>query len=336
MPTKNKIINTAQYSELDKRERLGTLNVLVADRDHRTASLMQRILFSFGFRSMDVTTNGESAMTLLRSRPYDLIITEWNLVPIDGVTLVKAIRQAKEDARIRRDIPIIMLTARTDVESVQIARDAGITEYVAKPFSAKTISNRIIRVIDAPRNFVEVDGYVGPCRRRRGEPPPGVADRRVRDVAKMLPGQSLQQQLGRFTAADILNDVTVEQAQAELMKAQSEFVDWASENILRLEETFADLKARPHNRDARRALLDAAYSVRAQAGIFGYPLGAEIATSMVQYVDKHRNFTKDNLTVISKHIDTLTVIFKQQLKAASDEVATEMLGSLRKLIARLG
>ncbi len=323
--------------EIDRRERFSRLNVLIADHDHRTASLVQRILFSFGFRNLDVTTNGESALALLRTRPYDIIITEWNMQPVDGLSLVLAIRNAREDKRIRRDIPIIMLTARSDINSVQTARDAGITEFLAKPFSAKTISNRIIQIIDNPRVFVESPRYVGPDRRRRGEPPPGMAERRVGNHnATLHPANAqLQQQIGK-PAADILDEMAVTEAQAELAKAESEFIHWAHDDILRLERAFAALSANTHDRKAHVDLLDAAYAIKSQAGIFGYPLGTEVAALMVDYLNARKRFTRNDMIVLGKHIDAVGVIFKQQIKDHGLGTAIDMIHSLKKLIQKLG
>lgn len=337
MVTKKNSTVKVKFSEADRRERLAKLNVLVADRDFRTASLVQRILFSFGFRNLDVTTNGESALALLRSRPYNILITEWNMVPVDGVALVKAIRTAKEDARIPRDIPILMLTAKSDKESVLTARDAGITEFVAKPFSAKTISNRIIQIIDNPRAFIESKAYVGPDRRRRGEPPPGVEDRRGKGKSKVSPANSsLQKQLGSFSAAEIINDLAVAQAQAELLKAENDFIDWAREDIMQLEKAYKAIKLHPSDKDARQELLDAAYAIKSQAGIFGYPLGTEVAGLMVEYLSSRRKYNSDNLIVLGKHIDTIGVIFKQKIKESGQGIAMDMLHSLKKLILKLG
>jgi two-component system, chemotaxis family, chemotaxis protein CheY len=208
------------FGDFDRRERLSKLSVLVADRDYRTAALVQRILFSFGFRNLDITTSGESAMALLRSRPYDIIITELTMAPVDGITLIKTIRAAKDDERIRRDIPILMLTARTDVKTVSMARDAGVTEFVAKPFSAKTISNRIIQIIDNPRAFVESPVYVGPDRRRKGLPPAGTGERRnSKTKTQPVPSDNrLQKRIGA-SASEIMDATAVTTAQQELLKA---------------------------------------------------------------------------------------------------------------------
>ena len=320
-----------------RRDRLGKLFVMVADRDYRTASLVQRILFSFGFRNLDITTNGESALALLRSRPYDIIVTEWNMAPVDGVALIKAIRTAKDDKRVPRDIPILMLTARTDFESVAAARDAGVTEFVAKPFSAKTISNRIIQIIDNPRPFVESDVYTGPDRRRRGTPPEGVAERRGAKGKQgtLTPANTtLKQQLGNAT--EIINELAISQAQAELLKAETDYVVWAHTDIVTLQRAFAELEKDPAHTQALGDLSQAAYTIHSQAGIFGYQLGSEVAALLIDYLRHHHTFSSDHLLVISKHIDAIATIFKQQIKDSGQGIATEIVQSLKKLTQKLG
>lgn len=333
-----KFLHGLQAQDVIRRDRLAKLCVIVADRDFRTASLVQRILFSFGFRNLDITTNGESALALLRSRPYDIIVTEWNMAPVDGVTLIKAIRGAKDDKRIPRDIPILMLTARTDFESVAAARDAGVTEFVAKPFSAKTISNRIIQIIDNPRPFVESDEYVGPDRRRRGTPPAGIEERR--GVRKNKQGTvkpantRLHQQVGNAT--DIINDLTISEAQADLLSAESDYIVWAHADIVHLQQAYEKLEKRPEDVIALGELSDAAYTIHSQAGIFGYQLGSEVASLLIEYLRNHREFKADNLVVISKHIEAITTIFKQKIKDSGQDVAMDIVQSLRKLMQKLG
>ena len=338
MVKKPKMSLSMQAQDVIRRDRLAKLCVIVADRDFRTAALVQRILFSFGFRNLDITTNGESALALLRTRPYDLIITEWEMTPVDGVSLIKAIRTAKDDKRIPRDIPILMLTARTDFESVAAARDAGVTEFVAKPFSAKTISNRIIQIIDNPRPFVESGDYTGPDRRRRGEPPAGVEERRGARKDKqgtMMPANTkLHQQLG--DAGDIIDDVAVSQAQEELLKAESDYLVWAHADILSLQQAFEQLQRHPNDTVAPKALSTAAYTIHSQAGIFGYQLGSEVAHLLIDYLRNHQTFTADNLLVIGKHIDAITTIFKQNIKESGQSIAMDIVQSLKKLTQKLG
>lgn len=326
-----------RHSDEERRARLSKLHVLVADRDHRTASLVQRILFSFGFRNMDITTNADSMLALLRTRPYDILILELNMEPLDGITLVKNIRTAKDDARIPAYIPILMLTAKSDKENVIAARDAGITEFVAKPFSAKTISNRIIQIIDNPRAFIECANYTGPDRRRRGEPPPGVEDRRGSGKGKITPAnEGLKKELGNITAADIINELVVAEAQMELVRAEDDFIDWARQYIEDLEGAFKDLQRQPTSKHARHQMIDAAYAIKSQAGMFGYTLGTEVAGLMLDYLSSRRNYDSNSLIVIGKHIDTIRIIFHERIKESGLALASEMIVNLKKLIFKIG
>lgn len=331
------MISSQQLSDNDRRERLASLSVLVADRDQRTASLVQRILFSFGFRNLDMTTSGESALVLLRNRAYDIIITELAMVPVDGLALIKAIRTAKDDARIRHDIPIIMLTAHTDIATVSMARDVGVTEFVAKPFSAKTISNRIIQIIDNPRAFVESPVYIGPDRRRKGLPPEATGERRgTHTKATLVPADKwLQERIGS-PAVEILDEQVITQAQEALLAAEDDFLAWAADDIHTLQRAFAAIEAQPDDANAAAMLRDTAYTVQSQAGIFGYALGGEVAGMLVSYLATSPMFGPQQLTVVSKHIEAITVIFKQSIKDKGQAIALEMRRSLVLLTKKLG
>lgn len=333
---KPKIANSRDHLS-EARRRLSTLKVLVADHDRRTASLVQRILFSFGFRAMDVTTDGQEVISLLRQQSYDLVILEWNLKPISGITLVKAIRAMQSVSGFRRDIPILMLTARADVESVRAARDAGITEFVAKPFSANTISHRIIQIIDNPRAFVETPEFVGPDRRRRTDALGGSENRRRYAKAPAIPANTaLKSQLGDLKASEIFNESAVAQAQAHLMQAENDFLSWAKEDIFRLQHAFAIIQKAPDDAMAKSMLMDAAYAIKSQAGVFGYGLGTEVAALLVNYLATHEQFVPNNLLVMEKHIETMSVIFRQKIKESGQGIAMDMLLSLKKLIEKLG
>jgi len=348
--------------EEDKRARLAQVRVLVADADVRTAELVRRLLYSFGFRRIFLADNGEDAMRLIRSKQVELIITESRMERKDGLTLVRTIRGLKDDPTLRRDIPIIMLTAEAEVADVQRARDVGVTEFLVKPFSAKTLSHRIIQVIDNPRVFVESKGYVGPCRRRRRPAPAGMERRKaemkplpdlkdtifsgIAVVAQKLqslaeadiyaPNTTLKAALGNAKAEEILNDNVVEEAQGELMQAEEQYIAWAREDIAKLEAAFEELERRPGDPMAHHLLLTAAYSIKAQAGIFGYDLGSEIGKRLVEYLQQNPVMDANRLVVVRKHIDTINVVFTQKIKDSGQQMARELLGSLHALICKIG
>lgn len=97
--------------------------------------------------------------------------------PMDGIEFTKLVRTAKDGRN--HFVPIIMLTGFAQLERVIQARDAGVTEFLAKPFSTESLYSRIVSIVDHPRAFIRCKTYVGPDRRRRElGPRDGIADRR--------------------------------------------------------------------------------------------------------------------------------------------------------------
>lgn len=139
--------------------------------------LVRRILAVFGAVEIREAGDGTSAMRLLDGFDPDIIILDWEMRPMDGLTFVKEVRQGKAGPGTM--IPIIMLSAYSEKERVVAARDAGVNEFVVKPFTANRLVNRIQSVIDRPRKFIKCEAYFGPDRRRRNVgPPAGTKDRR--------------------------------------------------------------------------------------------------------------------------------------------------------------
>lgn len=331
----------------ESRRRLAKVRVLVADRDRRTATLVHGVLNSFGFKEVRIITCGSETLETLKRDPFDLIITEWNLANTGGLELVRAIRDAKDEKLLKRDIPIIMLTARADVDAVQAARDAGITEFLVKPFTAATLSHRLIQVIDNPRAFIDAPVYAGPDRRRRGDDAPGSERRgtaegdvpleQPQDFTALPPNRELQKIIGEdLKATDIFTEELVTAAQTDLQKQESVFLDWARDDVMALETAFAQLKRTPNDDMAHVKVIEASYAIKSQAGMFGYHLGTEIAGNLVEFLEQHPNLTEDNLTVLRKHIDTIAVIFHQKIKEPGFGIGAELRNSLQRLISKLG
>lgn len=328
-------------SKVDPRDRFAPVSVLVADRDIRTAQLVQNVLISLGFGRIDMVTSSEEALGKLEDEPFDIVITEWNMEPINGVELVQAIRNAGEERRVRRDLPIIMLTSHAQKGVVENARDAGVTEFLAKPFTAASLASRLELIIDKPRSFVLAPHYKGPCRRRSGKPPEGVSDRRVRSketqkgVEILPPNYTLRQRINDSATA-LLGETKIDTTQAALLKAGGELVDWAKDDIADLEAAYATLAARPSSSPAHLALLDVARAIATQAALYGYDLGRDVASMLADYLETHRKLDAGKLTVVRKHIDTISVVFREKIKETGQELGRDLVSSLRKLIKKLG
>jgi CheY-like chemotaxis protein len=349
---------------LERRLRMGRLHVLIADGDRRTADLVKRALFVFGFKRIDIVVDGKQALQALSAREYHLLITETKLKTIRGRTLIQKIRNGKNAQHLKRDMPIIMLTAQAEKADIESARDAGINEFVCKPFNANSLAERIIMVIDSPRVFVDSLSFSGPCRRRKQPVPPGQERRKpppivrkraisgnmlpIFDEDDMLPplpkpailmeaNMQMKELIGTdISAAEIITPEVVQEAQESIDDMQNEFVVWARDDIAKLEACFAALSADHNDNKAHYNMLSAAYAIQSQAGIFGYDLGTQVAGMLVDYLNKHTEINDNNLLVIRKHIDTINAIFTQKLKDAGEEIGKEFILSLMGLIEKFG
>jgi FixJ family two-component response regulator len=88
--------------------------------------------------------------------------------PLDGIEFTRLVRNSNDSPNPM--IPIIMITGHATVSRVADARDAGVTEFLAKPLTARGVIGRVVQVIEHNRAFVRTEDYFGPDRRRRSEP----------------------------------------------------------------------------------------------------------------------------------------------------------------------
>ena len=144
---------------------LENITVLLIEPNAFMRSTIRRLLTIFGCRRVVEATDGADGLKAMKGAMPDLIVTEWEMEPISGIDFTKTVRALKDGTN--RYVPIIMTTAHSAYGSVIQARDSGITEFVVKPLSAKSLMTHIIEAIERPRGFIETETYFGPDRRRR-------------------------------------------------------------------------------------------------------------------------------------------------------------------------
>ena len=143
---------------------LQALQVLLVDDNQHMRAITSAVLGSAGVRKVREAADGAAALEILREHSIDLAIVDFNMFPLDGVEFTRLVRNSPDTAN--PYLPIIMMTGHSEKSRVYEARDAGVTEFVVKPITAKAILDRIQAVIFKPRPFVKTDGYFGPDRRR--------------------------------------------------------------------------------------------------------------------------------------------------------------------------
>lgn len=140
------------------------VNFLLVEDNAHMRKLVRSILAALGARSVREAADVESAYKDLALYPIDIVICDWQMEPVNGLDFVRKLRNDKDSANPL--IPIIMLSAYSEMSRVTEARDCGVNEFVVKPVSAKSLYARIKEIIKNPRAFVQTDNYFGPDRRR--------------------------------------------------------------------------------------------------------------------------------------------------------------------------
>jgi two-component system, chemotaxis family, chemotaxis protein CheY len=137
---------------------------LVIDDNIHMRRILRTLLHGFGTREVHEAEDGAAGMEAFIKHTPDILITDWAMPIFGGLELTQTIRQP--GANSNPYVPIIMLTGHSEKQHVVLARDAGVTEFLAKPISAKSLYDRIVNVVANPRPFIKTKTYFGPDRRR--------------------------------------------------------------------------------------------------------------------------------------------------------------------------
>jgi two-component system, chemotaxis family, chemotaxis protein CheY len=121
------------------------VSVLIVDDQQSMRGICKYILTQLGFTNIIEAKSGRDALGKLEQSNIDLIISDWNMEDIDGLTLLRVIRKHPKT----QAMPFIMATGRSDKEQVKEAISSGVNNYIIKPFDALTMKKRIEAVIGA-------------------------------------------------------------------------------------------------------------------------------------------------------------------------------------------
>ncbi len=120
-----------------------SMNVLVVDDYKTMVRIVRGLLGELGFKNIDDATDGPSALELIRTRDYGLILSDWNMSPMTGLELLQAVRA---DPRTKAT-PFVMVTAEAKTENVVAARQAGVNNYIIKPFNLAVLRQKLTAVL---------------------------------------------------------------------------------------------------------------------------------------------------------------------------------------------
>ena len=119
------------------------MNVLIVDDYKTMLRIVRNLLKQLGFNNVDEATDGSMALQMLRVGTYGLVISDWNMEPMTGLQLL---REVRADAKLK-EVPFIMVTAESKTENVVAAKQAGVSNYIVKPFNAETLKGKMASVL---------------------------------------------------------------------------------------------------------------------------------------------------------------------------------------------
>jgi two-component system chemotaxis response regulator CheY len=119
------------------------MNVLIVDDYKTMLRIIRNLLKQLGFMNVEEANDGAQALQMLRAGNFGLVISDWNMEPMTGLELL---RQVRADPRLKA-MPFIMVTAESKSENVIAAKEAGVSNYIVKPFNAETLKGKMVSVL---------------------------------------------------------------------------------------------------------------------------------------------------------------------------------------------
>ncbi len=118
------------------------MKILVVDDMSTMRRIVKNILKQLGFNNLEEAENGQDALTKLHADTYGFVVSDWNMPVMMGIDMLRAIRA---DEKLKK-IPVLMVTAEAQKENLMEAVQAGVSNYVVKPFTAETMQEKINKI----------------------------------------------------------------------------------------------------------------------------------------------------------------------------------------------
>lgn len=174
------------------------IKVLVVESSRAMFDLTKGVLGAYGVGEIYSAYNCDEGFNQFCKHNPDILIIDWLTEPHNGLELTRRIRQEPNSPN--PFVPIIMMTGFSQMKRVIMARDSGVTEFLVKPFTSKTLAHRIELLVEKPRTFVKAEEYFGPDRRRRRDEHKG---QERRQDAQKVPTSTIKSK----TAAEVARNM---------------------------------------------------------------------------------------------------------------------------------
>ena len=118
------------------------ISILIVDDFSTMRSIIKNLLRELGSNNTAEADDGKTALPMLKSGRFDILVTDWDMPGMDGLTLLRTVRADEALS----DMPVLMVTAEAKREQIVVAAEAGVNAYVVKPFTAATLKDKIEKI----------------------------------------------------------------------------------------------------------------------------------------------------------------------------------------------
>jgi len=338
-------------------------NILLVEDNLYIRNALEDLLRHFKFGRVSTADNGEDAIDYLKTMKSagnlgpDIIFSDLAMAPINGLLLLRWVRASKDCPN--RMVPFLMISGAADREYVNSARDLGVTEFIAKPFSVTSVYERFLEVIDYPRQFITTQQYFGPDRRRKsGGSPVGerreksdddvvivyAADKKVKpekptDVWYWRLPNTLREKVSSGLVGNVKGEVPmdlIEEAEAELERAALDFTVWALEYLSKLSDLCTEALMEPGRRARHFAdIHDLALELRGQGGTFGYPLISTFGKMLYDVTMEGCREDDKAVEIVKCHIDAMRAVIREKVGGDGGDIGRQLLKGLQMSISKI-
>ena len=335
--------------------------VMVVDDNAFMRNLLANTIKSFGITDTVAEPDCSTAikrLKLSKTDPIaagigtiDLILSDYLMPGVDGNLFLHWIRTNRDVPD--RFVPFIMVSGAADQFVVEQARDTGVNEFLAKPFSARSVADRILAVVNSPPPFVLAPGYFGPDRRRMNQAvaeerrktrqseiqvvKPDSTTRTLREDVRAIhfvTNNRLREKLGSSGREPAHFDpLIIEAAQERIKKLVGDYADWVKRYINSMAGSLKALEVGgwPENGNAKRVanINRIAHELRGQSGTFDYQLITAFGKSLYKAtLDSDMEITEDRLKLVEAHIDAIRTVFRNRVQGDGGQVGKALLGEI--------
>lgn len=121
-----------------------SIRILIVDDMSTMRRIIKNTLKQLGYQNMEEAEDGQQALGKLRQESFGFVVSDWNMPNMNGLDLLKAIRQDPE----LKTLPVMLVTAEAKKENILEAIQSGVSNYVVKPFTADTLKEKIDRIFE--------------------------------------------------------------------------------------------------------------------------------------------------------------------------------------------